>query len=279
VDPILSNIRQLLEQIKCEVRSIEAKLDNPNTGLVEIKSEIKKIEAKLSVAGLSEIKREIRNIEAILKKIQLALCIIEGGIFNPTFGLKAIKAEVSAIEAKLDSPTFGLSEIKAEVSTIEAKLDVALPEIKFEIINIENKLDSPTFGLSEIKAEVSELLAAQGRAINLTTGPFLKLASDTGVHLKALNYTNTTQSVTFFIHNLTPCITTITVVPFANITPCCMDATDVSLGINRINMEIAAQLSTTFGIFVYATTTSVLGTVKTEMFKSADWLPLRTICF
>lgn len=281
----LDDVRALIEQIKCGIEAVESRLEETGFDAYEFEGMTRNVKGGVNpYAGLAAIKREIDELLLKCDKIQKQIRAILCAIISPTFGLSEIKAEISAIEAKLDSPTFGLSEIKAEISAIEAKLDsrtFGLSEIKAEVSAIEAKLDSPTFGLSEIKAEVSELLAARGLSQNLTTGPFLKTLTENALHLKALNQTATTQSVTFFVHNLTPCITTFTVVEFLNITSCCADFTEILTDISPLNMEVRAQLSTTFGIFVYAATgiLPLLGSLtKVETFHSADWLPLGTVC-
>jgi archaellum component FlaC len=102
----LAEIEELLEQIRAEVAAIEAKLDNPHTGLVEIKTEVAAIEAALASphTGLVEIKTEVAAIEAALA--------------SPHNGLAEIKTEVAAIEAAVANPHTGLAEIKAEIVQI-----------------------------------------------------------------------------------------------------------------------------------------------------------------
>lgn len=227
-----------------------------------LKREIKKCEEILCNPkfGLKEIKVEVKNIETNVEAIVDA-------IFSPTFGLREIKTEVAGIEDAIFSPTFGLQEIKTEVA------------------GIEDAIFSPTFGLQEIKTEIIEILANQGVTPFLSTGPFCVDCLEQTLHLKVLNYTTTTQSANFIIHNLTNCPITVGAVTVAipNISPCCAASLEVPLpGEGERNLEIRAQLSAaSLGILVYAATKTGLpncqGT-KVNEFKHADWAPLTTFC-
>ncbi|MBO8138472.1 MAG: hypothetical protein H0Z40_10125 [Desulfotomaculum sp.] len=258
-------------------------------GIKEMLARIEKIDHITinSALKLKDIKKEVRNIEK-------AVC-------DPKFGLKEIKCEVHGIEKKLDDPDFGLQEIKSNVSAIldivkdldfsgdllkDIKSEVSniavfsdtfgLSEIKAEVSAIESAVFSETFGLSEIKAEVSQLLAFRGASTSLTTGPFFKDNNEQSLILKALNDTSIPQSVTFFVYDIDECPKSLlAAVPFLNITECCAASTEVNIGSDDRELEVRAQLSTTFGIFLYAATRSGQGQVQ-QVFKAGEWLPAST---
>ncbi|RYD02265.1 hypothetical protein N752_25980 [Desulforamulus aquiferis] len=210
-----------------------------------------------------------------LMKLVKCLCILkreleqcEKILCNPKFGLKEIKSEVKQIEVNVEtilevifSPTFGLREIKTEVAGIEDAIfspTFGLQEIKSEVAGIEDAVFSPTFGLQEIKTEIIEILANQGIAPYLSTGPFFVDCLEQTLHLKVLNYTTSSQSVNFIIHSLANCPITIgaITVPLINIPPCCAAFVEVPLpGEGERNLEIRAELSAASqGILIYAAT-------------------------
>ncbi|SHE28433.1 hypothetical protein [Desulforamulus putei] len=232
--------------------------------------------------GLKEIKREVRNIER--------------GVFSPTFGLPEIKSEVSTVQTivggimdMIDNPTFGLEEIKAEVSDILTIVtDIVLnpvfgiSEIKAEVSNIETAIFSTTFGLQEIKSEISQILANQGASPFLTTGSFFVDCDELTILLKALNNTDTVQSVTFIIRNLTDCPSVDSTEVVVTIPACCSEDTEVAIpGTGQRNLEVRAIRSSATGVLVYlATKTGApfsMGS-KVNEFKHAEWIPVATFC-
>lgn len=277
----------LLADIKSEVSAIESAIFNPTFGLEEIKSEVSIIETIVGgimdmidnpTFGLEEIKIEVSDILAIVTNLNI-----------PTFLLADIKSEISAIESAVFSPTFGLEEIKAEVSDILAIVtDIVLnpvfgiSEIKAEVSNIETAVFSVTFGLEEIKAEVSQILANQGVSPFLTTGPFFVDCEEQTLHLKALNNTNVTQSVTFTVRNLMGCPVTAVNNVFLTIPACCGTFVEVALpGTGERNLEVRAQRSSATGVLVYLATKTALPNCqgsRVNEFKHAEWVPVATFC-
>ncbi len=295
-----------LQEIKSEVSEILSMISNldivcPTTLLSDIKSEVSAIESAVfsSTFGLQEIKSEVSAIES--------------AVLNPLFGLPEIKSEISLIQnmvggilTEINNPTFGLVEIKSEVSEILAltteirqiTLDsillllsetFGLSEIKAEISAVEGAVFSSTFGLQEIKSEVSQLVfefeqfSSRGAAQNLTTGPFLQTDLEVSLEIKAYNATGTAQSVTFTVRaidNDSPCPggTILATVGFPNIPSCCASSEIVNISSHVGSTIINAQTSSTFGLFLYATTGSPGLETKYTQFLSADFLPLGTFC-
>ncbi|MEW6696888.1 MAG: hypothetical protein ACOY35_11755 [Bacillota bacterium] len=286
-EEILCNPKFGLKEIKREVRNIERAVFSPTFGLEEIKVEVSEI---------LDIVRDLEIPTFLLADIKSEVSAIESAVFNPTFGLEEIKSEVSMIETivggimdMIDNPTFGLEEIKIEVSDILAIVtDIVLnpvfgiSEIKAEVSNIENAVFSPTFGLEEIKAEVSQILANQGVSPFLTTGPFFVDCEEQTLHLKALNNTNVTQSVTFTVRNLMGCPVTMANNIFLTIPACCGTFVEVALpGIGERNIEVRAQRSSAIGVLVYLATKTALPNCqgsRVNEFKHAEWVPVATFC-
>lgn len=285
-EEILCNPKFGLKEIKREVRNIERGVFSPTFGLPEIKAEVSTVQTIVGgimdmidnpTFGLEEIKAEVSDILAIVSNLNI-----------PTFLLADIKSEVSAIESAVFSPTFGLEEIKAEVSDILAIVtDIVLnpvfgiSEIKAEVSNIESAVFSVTFGLEEIKSEVSLILANQGMSPFLTTGPFFADCEEQTLHLKALNNTNVTQSVTFTVRNLTCPVTEVNNV-FLTIPACCGTFAEVALpGTGERNIEVRAQCSSATDVLVYLATKTALPNCqgsRVNEFKHAEWVPVATFC-
>jgi hypothetical protein len=141
-EPLDDRTWEVLQGIDTGAANIEAKLDDPATGLVEIKREVANIEANLTSPdyGLGEIKNEVRSIE--------------GKLDNSTYGLARLDTELDGIQNNLTSPTYGLAAIEGLVDDVEPRLgsfppsgrswsDVAaaLADIKTEIEEIKSELD------------------------------------------------------------------------------------------------------------------------------------------
>ena len=114
-DAILQKLDEIIATLTgtdTEVTNIEAKLDDPNTGLAAIKTAVDGI----STGGIpASTQTQIDNIES------------DVGMIKTTVG--GIDTEVTNIEAKLDNPNFGLEEIKKEVTTIESNQFVPFAEL------------------------------------------------------------------------------------------------------------------------------------------------------
>lgn len=207
-----------------------------------------------------------RTVKADLQKIKADLALVKARLFNPCWGLREIKREIKRIECAIFNHTFGLSEIKTEISAIEAKLD------------------NPSFGLSEIKAEISQIQAcvcdhAEPAASNLTTGPIIKEGNEQALHLKAINYTSATQTVTFSVFNLANCLANPTLTPL-EVTPCCAASTEINIGNKEANLEIRAELGDPSMLVSAATRTGNPGGGGNTLqrYPAALWLPLATFC-
>lgn len=259
VDNIVTTSGMVMNDVKKRVNKIENFINDPAFGLKEIRIGVRSAEKQIKRVddavndpgfGLKSIKWQSQENHKKLNKIDDAIC-------DPAFGLQEIKRQVKDNEKKLDkiddivsNPSFGLQEVKRQVKENEKKLD----QIK-DTVNDEN------FGLQEIKRQIKEiermLKKPEAKTDTLTTGPlFVNFtgANNGVIQLRAQNYTDRQQSVTFTVHKLdNNC-------PFTNdqtkvtldLEPLCAGLAEVPLNNDIQSLEILAQLSCDSDLLVYA---------------------------
>jgi HEAT repeat protein len=311
----VKNSALILNEIKKDMRKVESIVADPKFDdtvrhsamlLNDIKKDVKKIECiladpkfddtvKHSVLLLNQIKKDVKQIENALADPKF-----DDTVKHSVLLLNEIKKDVKQIEDILADPKFDdtvkhsvllLNEIKKVVKNIEETvadpkhgdiirhLSMVLIEVRKDIAKVEDIITNPDYGLKAINNKLVDTSTD-----TLTTGPLFvdfEGIAVTSVHLKAQNYSNKPQSVTFAIHNLDdncPFTTGKQVVTLENIPAFCAQSAEVPLEQFTQNLEIKAVLSDTPNVFVYAAILDIsnptASLVKKDVLHS-EWTPIK----
>lgn len=279
--------------IKRDIERIEHKLNyllakKSEYGLYQIKHQITGIAKRIKhcLGKIDKIDNIVTTSGIVVNDVKKTVSKIENHITDPAFGLKEIKLEIRGIEKQLKQvddavcdPGYGLKEIKCGVHEIEKQLK-----------EIDDAVYDPGYGLKEIKQQTKEidrkLDNLNHKPTLLTTGPLFVGFSGAGVvviHLKAQNYTNSPQSITFTVHKLdnnspfTENKTDITL----DLEPLCAEFAEVTLDEYVENLEIRAHLSSS-DVFIYAAIIDATDpadiSVKKDVLHS-EWAALENNCY